>query len=165
MKFGLDKLQLFCCFSIFTFSLQNLTGLRDGWVRGHLLGCSDQLHLAVENEDNILFKAGGNFLILQLTRVEKCPQIFFKQTMWYSNVLFELFRFGSQSAISVKNQICGQASSVTAIFFFRNFVWHCQPANLPTHFYIIFSSKLVGLRGWGEPDHFVRKLWISCRLQ
>jgi hypothetical protein len=52
MKFGLDKLQPFRCFSILTFSLQNLIGLRDGTVAGHLLGCLDQLHLAIENEDN-----------------------------------------------------------------------------------------------------------------
>jgi hypothetical protein len=52
MKFGFDKLQLFHCFSIFPFSLQNLIGLRDGRVPGHLLGCLDQLHLAIEIEDN-----------------------------------------------------------------------------------------------------------------
>jgi hypothetical protein len=51
MKFGLDKLQLFR-FSIFPFSLRNLIGLHDGRVPEHLLGCLDQLHLAIENEDN-----------------------------------------------------------------------------------------------------------------
>jgi hypothetical protein len=52
MKFGLNKLQLFRCFSIFPFSLQNLIGLHDGRVPEHFLGCLDQLHLAIENEDN-----------------------------------------------------------------------------------------------------------------
>jgi hypothetical protein len=52
MRFGLHKLQLFRGFSIFPFSLQNLIGLRDGRVPGHLLGCLDQLHLAIENEGN-----------------------------------------------------------------------------------------------------------------
>jgi hypothetical protein len=52
MKFGLNKLQLFRCFSIFPSSIQNIIGLRNGRVPGHLLGCLDQLHLAVESEDN-----------------------------------------------------------------------------------------------------------------
>jgi hypothetical protein len=51
MKFGLDKLPLFR-FSNFPFSLQNFIGLRDGRIPEHLLGCLDQLHLAIENEDN-----------------------------------------------------------------------------------------------------------------
>jgi hypothetical protein len=52
MKFGLDKLPLFRCFSIFPFSLQNLIGLPYGRIPGHLLRRVDQLQLAIENEDN-----------------------------------------------------------------------------------------------------------------
>jgi hypothetical protein len=82
--------------------------------------------------------------------------------MWYSNVLTEFFQIViTTSERSEKSLRRFYLSSQ----FVRNFVWHCQPATLPTHFRRIFSSKLVGLRGWGEPGQFFRKLWISCRLQ
>jgi hypothetical protein len=53
MKFGLDKLQLFRFFLPFShFSLRNLIGLRGGRVPECLLGCLDQLQLALEKEDD-----------------------------------------------------------------------------------------------------------------
>jgi hypothetical protein len=97
--------------------------------------------------------------------------------MWYSNVLIELF----QVVIITyqRGEKCVWKFYLSSQFFQKpclalptcNFgtanlqLWHCQPATLPTHFPRTFSSKLVGMRGWGEPDQFVRKFWISCRLQ
>jgi hypothetical protein len=48
---------------------------------------------------------------------------------------------------------------------FRKVVCHCQLATLPTHFYITFVSKLVGLNGKGEPGQSVRILWMSRKLK
>jgi hypothetical protein len=123
----------------------------------------DQLQVAIENEDYQIIRRHeeGIFFCLELSFGRRSSTLL--KSLWYSDVLIELFQV--VIAAPQRSEKCLQKCSLIEICLEMLFGIANLQLFQPIFIYNLFASKLGGLRGRGEPEQFVRKLWISCRLQ